>query len=52
LAVLWAMTGPDLYAMLVFQQGWTSSRYQDWLATALISLLLVPSERLETSTAG
>jgi AcrR family transcriptional regulator len=52
LAVLWALTGPDLYAMLVFQQGWTPSRYQDWLATALISLLLVPSERLETSTAG
>lgn len=40
-AVLWTMTGTELYSMLVFQRGWTPSQYEDWLAAALISLLLV-----------
>jgi AcrR family transcriptional regulator len=42
LAVIWAMTGADLYSMLVFERGWTPSRYEEWLGTALIDLLLVP----------
>ena len=42
LAVIWAMTGADLYSMLVFERGWTPNRYEDWLGTALIDLLLVP----------
>ena len=42
LAVIWAMTGSDLYSMLVFERGWTPSRYEEWLGTALISLLLKP----------
>jgi AcrR family transcriptional regulator len=50
LAVLWAMTGTDFYSLLVFQRGWTPSRYEDWLGTALISLLLVPAKRVKPPT--
>ena len=42
LAVIWAMTGSDLYSMLVFESGWTPSRYEEWLGTGLINLLLTP----------
>ena len=42
-AVIWALTGPDQYTQLVFQRGWTPSRYEDWLADALISMLLRPA---------
>lgn len=42
LAVLWAMTGPDVFSMLVFERGMTPSRYEEWLGTALVSLLLSP----------
>ena len=39
-AVIWAMLGPDLYAQLVFERGWTPSRYEEWLGGALIDTLL------------
>ncbi|MEA2646323.1 MAG: hypothetical protein QOE92_1406 [Chloroflexota bacterium] len=42
LAVLWAMTGTDFYTLLVLERGWTPARYEDWLGTALISMLLSP----------
>jgi AcrR family transcriptional regulator len=42
-AVIWALTGPDQYTQLVFQRGWTPSRYEDWLGDALISMLLRPA---------
>jgi AcrR family transcriptional regulator len=41
-AVIWAMTSSDVYSMLVVERGWTPNRYEDWLGTALIDLLLVP----------
>jgi len=47
LTVLWSMTGPDHYSRLVFEQGWTPSRYEEWLAAALISLLLAPADQLK-----
>jgi len=50
LAVLWAMTGTDFYSLLVFQRGWTPSRYEDWLGAALIRLLLVPAKRVKPPT--
>ena len=40
LAVIWAMTGADLYNQLVFERGWTADRYESWLADALRSALL------------
>ena len=40
--VLWALTGTDLYALLVFQRGWTPEHYEEWLGDTLIILLLAP----------
>lgn len=40
LDVMWAMTSPDCYTKLVFQRKWKPDRFQEWLATALIDLLL------------
>ena len=42
LAVIWAMTGSEHYTQLVFERGWTSSRYEEWLGDALINMLLKP----------
>lgn len=41
-AVIWALSGPDPYADLVFQRGWTPARYEAWLGDALINMLLQP----------
>ena len=41
LAVIWALSGNDLYSMLVLDRGWTAARYEEWLGSALIDLLLV-----------
>ena len=38
--ILWTQTAPDLWDMLVREAGWTSERYERWLAEALKSLLL------------
>jgi AcrR family transcriptional regulator len=40
--VIWAMSSPDWYIQLVFERGWTPSRYEEWLGDALIHLLLQP----------
>jgi AcrR family transcriptional regulator len=39
-AVIWSLSGPDLYTELVFQRGWTPSRYEEWLGDATINMLL------------
>lgn len=38
--ILWALTGRDLYRLLVIEQGWSSNDYELWLADALKKLLL------------
>jgi hypothetical protein len=43
LAVIWAMSGTDLYNQLVSGRGWTAARYEEWLRTALVRLLLEPA---------
>jgi AcrR family transcriptional regulator len=40
LDLLWAMTDSDLHQLLVVQRGWTGSKYESWLAEALITMLL------------
>lgn len=40
--VLWALTGQDLYRMLVQERGWTSDRYEAWLADQIAASLLAP----------
>lgn len=39
-AVIWAMTGADLYNQLVFGQGWTPDRYEEWLGAALLKAIV------------
>jgi AcrR family transcriptional regulator len=41
--VLWLLNDAGVYHRLVIEQGWPPVRYQDWLAGALISLLIEPA---------
>lgn len=38
--LLWALTGRDLYRLLVIERGWTSEAYERWLADHLVKSLL------------
>lgn len=38
--ILWMFTARDVYRMLVRERGWTSQKYQDWLADTLVHALL------------
>ena len=38
--ILWALTGRDLYRMLVIERGWTSGVYECWLANVLEKILM------------
>lgn len=40
--MIWALSGPDQYTQLVFDRGWTPSRYEQWLGDAMINSLLEP----------
>ncbi len=40
---LWALSSPEVYRLLVREQGWTSERYEGWLADSAIRLLLSAS---------
>jgi hypothetical protein len=46
--VLWLLIDPGIYHRLVIEQHWDPDRYQDWLADALISLLLPASYQPKT----
>jgi AcrR family transcriptional regulator len=39
-AISWSLLGPDCYAQLVFDQGWTPDRFEEWVGDALANLLL------------
>jgi TetR/AcrR family transcriptional regulator, regulator of autoinduction and epiphytic fitness len=39
-AVIWALSGPDQYSQLVFERGWSPSRYEQWLGDSMINTLL------------
>ena len=39
---LWALSSYDLYRLLVVERGWTSERYEAWLANMLLQRLLDP----------
>ena len=39
--ILWALTGRDIYRLLVIEKKWTSDDYEKWLTQSLI-LLLAP----------
>ncbi|MGA7523591.1 MAG: helix-turn-helix domain-containing protein [Acidobacteriaceae bacterium] len=38
--ILWTLTSSDVYRMLVRERGWSSQKYQDWLADTLVRSLL------------
>src|SRR5437870_9515327 len=38
--IFWTLTGGDVYRMLVRERGWSSQKYQDWLADTLVHSLL------------
>jgi len=42
--ILWMFTARDVYRMLVRERGWTSQKYQDWLADSLVGALLAPEK--------
>jgi AcrR family transcriptional regulator len=41
--IFWMLTGRDVYRMLVRERGWSSQKYQDWLADTLVRSLLTPA---------
>jgi AcrR family transcriptional regulator len=38
--IFWTLTGGDMYRMFVRERGWSSRKYQDWLADTLVRCLL------------
>ena len=42
--IFWMLTGRDVYRMLVRERGWSSQKYQDWLADTLVQSLLTPGK--------
>jgi AcrR family transcriptional regulator len=42
--ILWALTGRELYWMLVVDKGWSPARYQEWLADLICMALLEPKQ--------
>src|SRR5712692_2104901 len=38
--IFWMLTGRDIYRMLVRERGWSSQKYQVWLADSLVYSLL------------
>lgn len=40
--ILWALTGRDIYRMLVVERNWSSNKYEKWLGQILVDTLLSP----------
>lgn len=38
--IQWALTGRDIYKMLVIERGWSSDDYEKWLSELLVKTLL------------
>lgn len=43
--IFWMLTGRDIYRMFVRERGWSSQKYQDWLADTLVRSLLRTGRR-------
>jgi AcrR family transcriptional regulator len=43
--IFWMLTGRDVYRMLVHERGWSSQKYQGWLADTLVRSLLTPRQK-------
>jgi AcrR family transcriptional regulator len=42
--ILWALTGRDVYRMLVLERRWDADRYQSWLESTLDAALVAPKQ--------
>lgn len=38
--IVWTLTSPEVFRLLIVDRGWSSEQYSQWLADALIRLLL------------
>ncbi len=38
--IVWALTSPELYLLLVTESGWSKEKYSQWLAGILFRVLL------------
>ena len=38
--IFWALTGRDVYRMLVRERGWSADKYEHWLANTLVDSLV------------
>lgn len=47
--IFWTLTGRDVYRMLVAERGWSSQKYQNWLARTLVDSLL-SCQKTDTSS--
>ena len=45
--ILWALTGRELYWMLVVDKGWISACYQEWLTDSITVALLKPKVKAQ-----
>ena len=43
--ILWMYTSREVYRLLVHEAGWTSARYEEWLADTLLRALTVGSAK-------
>lgn len=48
--IFWMLTGRDVYRMLVRERGWSSEKYQDWLADTLVRSLLTAGKKARLTT--
>jgi AcrR family transcriptional regulator len=47
--IFWMLTSRDIYRMLVRERGWSSQKYQDWLANSLVRALLSSGRKTRKS---
>lgn len=41
--IIWTITSPEVYGLLITDRRWTKEHYVDWLSDTLVRLLLTPS---------
>lgn len=41
----WMLTSGDSYRMLLRERGWSSQKYQEWLADMMVKSLLGPQRK-------
>ncbi len=47
---VWLLTSAEVYRLLTVDRGWPRERYEQWLATTLMTLLLAPAGSYQASS--